>query len=78
MATKPNTQPEGTPCVANEPKVEYQTESKYILTPYVMESLRRSEEDYKAGTGSICYFNLLNTNSFLRVYYHNNFDTLLF
>lgn len=49
MATKPNTQPEGTPCVANEPKVEYQTESKYILTPYVMESLRRSEEDYKAG-----------------------------
>ena len=26
MATKPNTQPEGTPCVANEPIVEYQTE----------------------------------------------------
>ncbi len=27
------------------------------------------------GTGSICYFNLLNTNSFLRVYYHNDYDT---
>ncbi len=26
-------------------------------------------------TGSICYFNLLNTNSFLRVYYHNDYDT---
>lgn len=30
------------------------------------------------GTGSICYFNLLNTNSFLRVYYHNNFDTTFY
>lgn len=25
-----------------------------------------------AGTGSICYFNLLNTKSFMRIYYHNN------
>ena len=49
MATKPNTQLEGTPYVANEPIEEYQTESKYVLTPYVLESLRRSEEDYKAG-----------------------------
>lgn len=28
--------------------------------------------EQSAGTGSICYFNLLNTNSFLRIYYHNN------
>ena len=28
-----------------------------------------------SGTGSICYFNLLNTNSYLRVYYHNDHDT---
>ncbi len=27
------------------------------------------------GTGSICYFNLLNTKSYLRIYYHNNHDT---
>lgn len=27
-------------------------------------------------TGSICYFNLLNNKSHLRVYYHNNHDTL--
>lgn len=29
-------------------------------------------------TGSICYFNLLNTNSFLRVYYHNDYDTTFY
>lgn len=28
-----------------------------------------------SGTGSICYFNLLNTNSFLRIYYHTDHDT---
>ena len=28
-----------------------------------------------AGTGSICYFNLLNTKSYLRIYYHNDYDT---
>ena len=27
-------------------------------------------------TGSICYFNLLNNKSFMRVYYHDNHDTL--
>lgn len=27
------------------------------------------------GTGVICYFNLLNTKSYLRIYYHNNHDT---
>lgn len=31
-----------------------------------------------SGTGSICYFNLLNTNSFLRVYYHNDHDTTFY
>ena len=30
------------------------------------------------GTGSICYFNLLNTKSYLRIYYHNNFDTTFY
>ena len=30
------------------------------------------------GTGSICYFNLLNTKSYLRVYYHNNYDTTFY
>lgn len=49
MATKPYPQTEETPCVLNEPAVEYHADSKYIPTPYVMESLRRSEEDYKAG-----------------------------
>ena len=29
-------------------------------------------------TGSICYFNLLNTKSYLRVYYHNNYDTTFY
>ena len=29
-------------------------------------------------TGSICYFNMLNTNSFLRVYYHNDYDTTFY
>ena len=29
-------------------------------------------------TGSICYFNLLNTKSFMRVYYHNNHDTTFY
>ena len=49
MATKPYPQKEENPSVAKEPVVAYQSESKYILTPYVMESLRRSDEDYKAG-----------------------------
>ncbi len=30
------------------------------------------------GTGTICYFNLLNTKSYLRVYYHNNYDTTFY
>ncbi len=34
--------------------------------------------DGSAGTGSICYFNMLNTNSFLRVYYHNDYDTTFY
>lgn len=29
-------------------------------------------------TGSICYFNLLNTKSYMRVYYHNNHDTTFY
>lgn len=29
-------------------------------------------------TGSICYFNLLNTKSYLRIYYHNNYDTTFY
>ena len=49
MATKPYPQIEETPGVANEPAVAYQAESMHIPHPYVMESLRRSEEDYKAG-----------------------------
>lgn len=56
MATKhyPQTQTEETPPVVNEPAVEYQAGtrhhiSSYIPTPYEMEILRRSEEDYKAG-----------------------------
>ena len=28
-----------------------------------------------SGTGAICYFNLLNTKSYLRIYYHNDYDT---
>ena len=31
-----------------------------------------------AGTGSICYFNLLNTKSYMRVYYHNDYDTTFY
>lgn len=31
-----------------------------------------------SGTGSICYFNMLNTKSYLRVYYHNDFDTTFY
>ncbi|MBQ8222341.1 MAG: DUF4270 domain-containing protein [Bacteroidales bacterium] len=34
--------------------------------------------DESSGTGSICYFNMLNTNSFLRVYYHNDYDTTFY
>lgn len=30
------------------------------------------------GTGVICYFNLLNTKSYLRIYYHNNHDTTFY
>lgn len=29
-------------------------------------------------TGSICYFNLLNTKSYLRIYYHNDYDTTFY
>ena len=49
MAKKIYPQIEETPSVAQEPVVAYQAESKYIPSPYVMESLRRAEEDYKAG-----------------------------
>ena len=54
MATKPYPQIEETPGVANEPAVVYQAGmtdriSNYVPTPYEMEVLRRSEEDYKAG-----------------------------
>lgn len=31
-----------------------------------------------AGTGSICYFNLLHTKSYLRIYYHNEYDTTFY
>ena len=31
-----------------------------------------------SGTGSICYFNLLNTKSYLRIYYHNDYDTTFY
>lgn len=30
------------------------------------------------GIGSICYFNLLNTKSYLRIYYHNDYDTTFY
>ena len=51
MATKPYPQIEETPGVANEPAVAYQAGmtdriSNYVPTPYEMEVLRRSEEDY--------------------------------
>ena len=49
MATKPYPQIEETTSVAKEPVVAYQSESTYTPTPYIMESLRRAEEDYKAG-----------------------------
>lgn len=29
-------------------------------------------------TGAICYFNLLNTKSYLRIYYHNDYDTTFY
>ena len=29
-------------------------------------------------TGSICYFNILNTKSYLRMYYHNDYDTTFY
>ncbi len=31
-----------------------------------------------SGTGSICYFNLLNTKSYIRMYYHNDYDTTFY
>lgn len=31
-----------------------------------------------SGTGSICYFNLLNTKTFMRMYYHNDYDTTFY
>lgn len=31
-----------------------------------------------SGTGSICYFNLLNSKSYLRIYYHNDNDTTFY
>lgn len=31
-----------------------------------------------AGTGAVCYFNLLNTKSYMRVYYHNDYDTTFY
>ena len=49
MATKPYPQIEENPGIANEPAVAYPAESIHIPNPYVMESLRRAEEDYKAG-----------------------------
>ena len=49
MAKKTYPQIEETPNVAKEPVVAYQAESKHKPTPYEMESLRRAEEDYKAG-----------------------------
>lgn len=54
MATKPYPPIEETPSVAKEPAVAYQAGmtnrmSNYVPTPYEMEVLRRSEEDYKAG-----------------------------
>ena len=54
MASKPYPQIEETSSVAKEPAVAYQSGmneriSSYVPTPYEMEVLRRSEEDYKAG-----------------------------
>ena len=34
--------------------------------------------EQSSGTGSICYFNLLNTKSYLRIYYHNDYDTTFY
>ena len=31
-----------------------------------------------AGRGSICYFNMLHTKSYLRIYYHNDYDTTFY
>ena len=31
-----------------------------------------------SGTGSICYFNLLNTKSYIRMYYHSDHDTTFY
>lgn len=31
--------------------------------------------EQSADKGSICYFNILNTKSYMRVYYHNDYDT---
>lgn len=31
--------------------------------------------DNTGGTGSICYFNITNSNTYMRVYYHNDSDT---
>ena len=54
MASKPYPQIEETPSIAKEPVVAYQATmancmSSHVPTPYEMEVLRRSEEDYKAG-----------------------------
>ena len=54
MATKPYSQTEEAPNVVEEPVAAYQAAtthriSNYVPTPYEMEVLRRSEEDYKAG-----------------------------
>lgn len=54
MVTRPYPQIEETPVEANEPAVAYQAGvtnrlSSHVPTPYEMEVLRRSEEDYKAG-----------------------------
>ena len=34
--------------------------------------------DETANTGSICYFSILNTKSYMRVYYHNDYDTTFY
>ena len=54
MAKKTYPPIEETPNVAKEPVVAYQAGKNrcvfsYVPTPYQMEILRRSEEDYKAG-----------------------------
>ena len=49
MASKPYSQAEETPCVLKEPAGAYQAESKFIPASHVMEPLRFTEEDYKAG-----------------------------